>query len=187
MIVGLVIGRLQTLTQIQEQSVAFGTKTIVMLVVLSVSLPWPITSPTIMRPPHRRADHRRRCGNTCLPTEIIRGLRAQERDWAHIEPPHRDVSFLSCQSSVASHSRVDVPFTVPILHAFFARSPGNCTGYGFSHPVLKVPDFAIPQSPIPLVCQATALREGLRDLDPSRAGRIGLRLRLCAVRMFIEH
>ena len=43
MIVGLVIGLLQALTQIQEQSVAFVPKIIVMLVVLSISLPWLIS------------------------------------------------------------------------------------------------------------------------------------------------
>lgn len=43
MIVGLVIGLLQALTQIQEQSVAFVPKIIVMLVVLSVALPWLIS------------------------------------------------------------------------------------------------------------------------------------------------
>jgi flagellar biosynthesis protein FliQ len=41
--VGLVIGLLQSLTQIQEQSVAFVPKIVVMLVVLSVSLPWLIS------------------------------------------------------------------------------------------------------------------------------------------------
>jgi flagellar biosynthesis protein FliQ len=40
MIVGLVIGLLQTLTQVQEQSVTFVPKLIVMLLVLSASLPW---------------------------------------------------------------------------------------------------------------------------------------------------
>ena len=40
MIVGLVIGLFQALTQIQEQTVAFVPKIIVMLLVLSVSLPW---------------------------------------------------------------------------------------------------------------------------------------------------
>ena len=40
MIVGLVIGLFQALTQIQEQSVAFVPKIIVMLLVLSISLPW---------------------------------------------------------------------------------------------------------------------------------------------------
>ena len=40
MIVGLVIGLFQALTQIQEQSVVFVPKIIVMLLVLSISLPW---------------------------------------------------------------------------------------------------------------------------------------------------
>jgi flagellar biosynthetic protein FliQ len=40
MIVGLVVGLFQTLTQIQEQSVAFVPKIIVMLLVLSAALPW---------------------------------------------------------------------------------------------------------------------------------------------------
>jgi flagellar biosynthesis protein FliQ len=40
MIVDLVVGLFQTLTQIQEQSVAFVPKIIVMLLVLSAALPW---------------------------------------------------------------------------------------------------------------------------------------------------
>jgi flagellar biosynthesis protein FliQ len=40
MVVGLVIGLFQALTQIQEQSVVFVPKIVVMLLVLSVSLPW---------------------------------------------------------------------------------------------------------------------------------------------------
>jgi flagellar biosynthesis protein FliQ len=40
MIVGLVVGLFQALTQIQEQTVAFVPKLVVMLLVLSVSLPW---------------------------------------------------------------------------------------------------------------------------------------------------
>jgi flagellar biosynthetic protein FliQ len=40
LIVGLVIGLIQALTQIQEQTVAFVPKMIVMLLVLSASLPW---------------------------------------------------------------------------------------------------------------------------------------------------
>ena len=40
LIVGLVIGLFQALTQIQEQTVVFVPKIIVMLLVLSVSLPW---------------------------------------------------------------------------------------------------------------------------------------------------
>jgi flagellar biosynthesis protein FliQ len=43
LVVGLVIGLLQSLTQIQEQSVAFVPKIVVMLLVLSVSLPWLIS------------------------------------------------------------------------------------------------------------------------------------------------
>ena len=43
MIVGLVVGLFQALTQIQEQSVAFVPKIVVMLLVLSVSLPWLIS------------------------------------------------------------------------------------------------------------------------------------------------
>ena len=43
LVVGLVIGLFQALTQIQEQSVAFVPKIVVMLLVLSVSLPWLIT------------------------------------------------------------------------------------------------------------------------------------------------
>jgi flagellar biosynthesis protein FliQ len=40
MIVGLAIGLFQALTQIQEQTLAFVPKIIVMLLVLSVLLPW---------------------------------------------------------------------------------------------------------------------------------------------------
>jgi flagellar biosynthetic protein FliQ len=43
MIVGLVISLFQALTQIQEQSVVFVPKLIVMLLVLSVTLPWLIS------------------------------------------------------------------------------------------------------------------------------------------------
>jgi flagellar biosynthesis protein FliQ len=43
LIVGLVIGLFQAVTQIQEQTVAFVPKIIVMLVVLSASLPWLIS------------------------------------------------------------------------------------------------------------------------------------------------
>lgn len=43
MIVGLVISLFQALTQIQEQTVVFVPKIIVMLLVLSVSLPWLIS------------------------------------------------------------------------------------------------------------------------------------------------
>jgi flagellar biosynthesis protein FliQ len=40
MIVGLVIGLFQALTQIQEQTLAFVPKILVMLLVLSFTLPW---------------------------------------------------------------------------------------------------------------------------------------------------
>lgn len=40
LIVGLVIGLFQALTQIQEQTVSFVPKIIVMVLVLSASLPW---------------------------------------------------------------------------------------------------------------------------------------------------
>ncbi len=43
MIVGLVIGLLQALTQIQEQTVAFVPKIVAMILVLSLTLPWLIT------------------------------------------------------------------------------------------------------------------------------------------------
>ena len=43
MIVGIVISLFQALTQIQEQTVVFVPKIIVMLLVLSVSLPWLIS------------------------------------------------------------------------------------------------------------------------------------------------
>jgi flagellar biosynthesis protein FliQ len=43
LIVGLVIGLLQAMTQIQEQSLVFVPKIIVMLLVLSISLPWLIS------------------------------------------------------------------------------------------------------------------------------------------------
>jgi flagellar biosynthesis protein FliQ len=43
LVVGLVIGLLQAMTQVQEQSLAFVPKIIVMLLVLSISLPWLIT------------------------------------------------------------------------------------------------------------------------------------------------
>ena len=43
LIVGLVIGLFQAMTQIQEQSLVFVPKIIVMLVVLSISLPWLIS------------------------------------------------------------------------------------------------------------------------------------------------
>ncbi|RMF91601.1 MAG: flagellar biosynthetic protein FliQ [Planctomycetota bacterium] len=40
MLVGLVIGFLQALTQIQEQTVAFVPKIVVMAIVLMITLPW---------------------------------------------------------------------------------------------------------------------------------------------------
>ncbi|GAB6165434.1 flagellar biosynthesis protein FliQ [Thermostilla marina] len=40
MFVGLVIGFLQALTQIQEQTVAFVPKIVVMAIVLMLTLPW---------------------------------------------------------------------------------------------------------------------------------------------------
>ena len=40
MLVGLVIGLLQAITQIQEQSVAFVPKLVAMVLVLSLTLPW---------------------------------------------------------------------------------------------------------------------------------------------------
>ena len=40
MAVGLLIGLLQALTQIQEQTVAFVPKLIAMVLVLSLALPW---------------------------------------------------------------------------------------------------------------------------------------------------
>ena len=40
MAVGLLIGLLQALTQIQEQTVAFVPKLIAMILVLSLALPW---------------------------------------------------------------------------------------------------------------------------------------------------
>jgi flagellar biosynthesis protein FliQ len=41
--VGLVIGLLQALTQIQEQTVVFVPKLLAMILVLSLTLPWLIT------------------------------------------------------------------------------------------------------------------------------------------------
>ncbi|MGD9636321.1 MAG: flagellar biosynthetic protein FliQ [Pirellulales bacterium] len=41
--VGLVIGLLQALTQIQEQTVAFVPKLLAMIVALGLSLPWVLT------------------------------------------------------------------------------------------------------------------------------------------------
>ena len=43
LIVGLVIGLFQAMTQIQEQSLVFVPKIVVMLLVLSISLPWLIS------------------------------------------------------------------------------------------------------------------------------------------------
>ncbi len=40
LVVGLVVGLLQAVTQIQEQTVSFVPKLIVMIVVLSLALPW---------------------------------------------------------------------------------------------------------------------------------------------------
>ena len=42
-VVGLVIGLFQAMTQIQEQSLVFVPKIIVMVIVLSISLPWLIS------------------------------------------------------------------------------------------------------------------------------------------------
>jgi flagellar biosynthetic protein FliQ len=43
LIVGLVIGLIQAMTQIQEQSLVFVPKIVIMLLVLSISLPWLIS------------------------------------------------------------------------------------------------------------------------------------------------
>ena len=43
MTVGLLIGLLQALTQIQEQTIAFVPKIVAMVMVLSFALPWLIT------------------------------------------------------------------------------------------------------------------------------------------------
>jgi len=43
MIVSLLIGLLQALTQIQDQTVAFVPKLVVMMLVLGLTLPWIIT------------------------------------------------------------------------------------------------------------------------------------------------
>jgi flagellar biosynthetic protein FliQ len=40
LVVGLIVGLLQAMTQIQEQTVAFVPKLVVMILVLTVSLPW---------------------------------------------------------------------------------------------------------------------------------------------------
>ena len=43
MVVGLLVGLFQALTQIQEQTVAFVPKIVAMVLVLSITLPWLIT------------------------------------------------------------------------------------------------------------------------------------------------
>jgi flagellar biosynthesis protein FliQ len=43
LVVGLVIGLIQAMTQVQEHSVAFVPKIVIMLIVLSISLPWLLT------------------------------------------------------------------------------------------------------------------------------------------------
>ena len=43
LVVGLVVGLVQALTQIQDQTVAFVPKIVVMVLVLSVTLPWLIS------------------------------------------------------------------------------------------------------------------------------------------------
>ena len=43
MVVGLLIGLAQALTQIQEQTIAFVPKIVSMIIALSFSLPWLIT------------------------------------------------------------------------------------------------------------------------------------------------
>lgn len=40
MAVGLIVGLLQALTQVQEQTIAFVPKIVAMLLVLSLALPW---------------------------------------------------------------------------------------------------------------------------------------------------
>jgi flagellar biosynthetic protein FliQ len=40
MIVGLAVGLLQAMTQVQEQTVSFLPKLVAMIIVLSMSLPW---------------------------------------------------------------------------------------------------------------------------------------------------
>ncbi len=40
LVVGLVVGMLQAITQIQEQAISFVPKLVVMVLVLSVALPW---------------------------------------------------------------------------------------------------------------------------------------------------
>lgn len=41
--IGLIVGLLQALTQIQEQTVAFVPKLLVMIVALTLTLPWLVT------------------------------------------------------------------------------------------------------------------------------------------------
>ncbi len=43
MAVGLIVGLLQALTQVQEQTIAFVPKIVAMVAVLSLTLPWLIT------------------------------------------------------------------------------------------------------------------------------------------------
>jgi flagellar biosynthesis protein FliQ len=43
LVIGLVLGLLQALTQIQEQTVAFVPKIVIMIITLSISLPWLIS------------------------------------------------------------------------------------------------------------------------------------------------
>jgi flagellar biosynthetic protein FliQ len=43
MIVGLMVGLLQAMTQVQEQTVSFLPKLVVMVLVLSLTLPWLIS------------------------------------------------------------------------------------------------------------------------------------------------
>ena len=43
LLVGLIVGQLQALTQVQEQTVAFVPKLLAMFVVLAISLPWLLT------------------------------------------------------------------------------------------------------------------------------------------------
>lgn len=43
LVVGLLVGLLQAVTQIQEQSIAFVSKLVAMLFVLTLSLPWLVT------------------------------------------------------------------------------------------------------------------------------------------------
>ncbi|MHC4405762.1 MAG: flagellar biosynthesis protein FliQ [Planctomycetota bacterium] len=43
MAVGLIVGLLQALTQIQEQTISFVPKIVVMVLILSLTLPWLVT------------------------------------------------------------------------------------------------------------------------------------------------